>query len=291
MKESIFLIAGFRVNVRLPYGWNVEVLLPSFLPFRCLSEEQGEKLLECTVYGGQNAPDAVSGTLLENTLSDMGNVSLYKEAEGYGISLSMESGRKSLMRADRCFSVVRMYVQEDDHQAGHALSSLLRIAYSQAVLRRNAVSIHASAVFCGGRAFLFLGKSGTGKSTHSTLWIRYIPGTELLNDDNPVIRIVNGRVYAYGTPWSGKKPCYKALAFPVGGIVRLKQAPLNRFSYQKEIDAFAAVLPGCSVIRQDEKLRSCLYDTLVCLAEMVKVGILECRPDREAALICRRALS
>lgn len=232
-----------------------------------------------------------SGELIENTLSDMGYVSLYKEAEGYCVTLSAEQGGTlHVMQADRCFSVVSVFLHEEDKRAGHALSSLLRIAYSQAVLYRDAVSIHASAVFCENQAFLFMGKSGTGKSTHSALWLKYIPGTELLNDDNPTLRIVNGRVYAYGTPWSGKTPCYKPLSYPVGGMVRLKQASVNRFVRQQEVEAFIALFPGCCVIHQDAELRACLYDTLIRMVEQVPVGVLECRPDEEAALLCRNML-
>ena len=149
-----------------------------------------------------------------------------------------------VMQADRCFSVVSVFLHEEDKRAGHALSSLLRIAYSQAVLYWDAVSIHASAVFCENQAFLFMGKSGTGKSTHSALWLKYIPGTELLNDDNPTLRIVNGRVYAYGTPWSGKTPCYKPLSYPVGGMVRLKQAPANRFCSPARGGSFYCTFSG-----------------------------------------------
>ena len=232
-----------------------------------------------------------SGELIENTLSDMGYVSLYKEAEGYCVTLSAEQGGTlHVMQADRRFSTVRVYLHEEDKRAGHALSSLLRIAYSQAVLYRDAVSIHASAVYCENKAFLFMGKSGTGKSTHSSLWMKYIQGTELLNDDNPTLRIVDGKVYAYGTPWSGKTPCYKSLSYPVGGMVRLKQAPANRFVRQQEVEAFIALFPGCCVIHQDAELRACLYDTLIRMVEQVPVGVLECRPDEEAALLCRNML-
>lgn len=294
--EYTFLVAGFTLQINLPQGWNVEALLPSFRAFRCLEEAgEKEKLLVCTVYAAtESAPDVLPETLLDHTVSDMGYVSLYKYSgtEGYCITLSAEQeGRLHVMQADSSFFAVQVYLHENERLAGHALSSLLRIAYSQAVICRGGISIHASAVFCDNRAFLFMGKSGTGKSTHSALWRRYVPGTELLNDDNPTIRLIEGKAYAYGTPWSGKTPCYKPLCFPLGGMVRLKQAPVNRFYRQTEVEAFATILPGCSVIRQDAVLRTCLYDTLVQLAEQVPVGVLECRPDEEAAVMCHRALS
>lgn len=289
--EYYFSVAGFTLKISLPQGWNVDALLPSFRAFHCKNEER-ETLLKCTVYASEGSGLVMpSGQLIENTLSDMGYVSLYKEAEGYCVTLSAEQGSTlHVMQAARDFSVVRVYLCEEDKRAGHALSSLLRIAYSQAVLYRNAVSIHASAVFCEDRAFLFMGKSGTGKSTHAALWLKYIPGTELLNDDNPTLRIVDNKVYAYGTPWSGKTPCYKPLSYPVGGMVRLKQAPANRFFRKKEVEAFIALFPGCSVIHQDAELRACLYDTLIRMVEQVPVGMLECRPDEEAAWLCRKTL-
>lgn len=292
-----FSVAGFTLQISLPQGWNVEALLPSFRAFRCLEEAgEREKLLVCTVYAAtENTVNVLPETLLERTVSDMGYVSLYKyesSVEGYCITLSAEQeGRLHVMQADSSFTAVQVYLHENERLAGHALSSLLRIAYSQAVLCHGGLSIHASAVFNENRAFLFMGKSGTGKSTHAALWRRYIPGTELLNDDNPTIRLIQGKAYAYGTPWSGKTPCYKPLCFLLGGMVRLKQALVNRFYRQTEVEAFATILPGCSVIRQDAVLRSGLYDTLVQLAEQVPVGVLECRPDEEAAVMCHRALS
>lgn len=289
--EYNFSIAGFGVSVSLPAGWHADALLPSFRPFH-KKEVREDSLLNCMVYAFTEKDAAMpSGQLLENTLSDMGYVSLYREAGGYCVTLSAElEGTLHVMRANSDFSTVCVYLHEEDKWAGQALSSLLRIAYSQAVVYRDAVSLHASAVVCGGQAFLFMGKSGTGKSTHSALWLKYIPGTELLNDDNPTLRIVDGKVYAYGTPWSGKTPCYKPLVYPVKGMARLKQAALNRFYQQKEIESFVAILPGCSFIHQDAGLYSRLCDTLIRLAELVPVGILECRPDEEAALLCRKML-
>lgn len=291
-----FSVAGFMLQISLPRDWNVDALLPSFRAFRC-TDEAGERLLTCTVYAAAERPSgALPDTMLESTVSDMGYVSLYKYnergSEGYCVTLSSEQkGRLHVMQADVFFSTVQVYLYDDERLAGHALSSLLRIAYSQAVLCHGGISIHASAVFCGNRAFLFMGRSGTGKSTHAALWRRYVPGTELLNDDNPTIRLIQGKAYAYGTPWSGKTPCYRPLCFLLGGMVRLKQAPVNRFYGQTEVEAFATILPGCSVIRQDAVLRSALYDTLVQLAEQVPVGMLECKPDEEAAVMCHRALT
>ena len=163
---------------------------------------------------------------------------------------------------------------------------MLRIVFSQAIIPHAAVSMHASVVVNDGKAVLFMGKSGTGKSTHTRLWLEHIPGSSLLNDDNPIVRIVGEEVIAYGSPWSGKTHCYKNESAPAAGFVRLKQAPHNRYMPCEDIAAFKALLPGSSVLRQDKTLHSILCGTLIEIAGMTKVGEMECLPDKEAAEIC-----
>lgn len=293
MKEYQFGVAGFRLVLRLPEAWDAGALLPSFRPFRRTVAGGCEMLADCTVEPSDSTRLAEpAGVLLEESSNDLGHIRLYRLADRYVVTVSMHPDSPvHLMEASRDFSRLRIFLSREDRDAGRMLSSLLRIAYSQAVLFHGAVSVHASAVYRRGKAYLFLGKSGTGKSTHSSLWLGHLSGTGLLNDDNPTVRLIGGRAYAWGTPWSGKTPCYKDLYYPVGGMVRLSQSPCNRFCLLEGTDAFAALLPGCSVIRRDAALCGSLYDTLAFLSGMVPVGILECRPDREAALLCESALS
>ena len=78
-------------------------------------------------------------------------------------------------------------------------------------LGHGVVSLHAAAISHRGQGVLFLGESGTGKSTHARLWCRHMAATELLNDDSPFIRLQPaGAPLVYGSPWSGKSPCYRS---------------------------------------------------------------------------------
>ena len=58
------------------------------------------------------------------------------------------------------------------------------ILFNIAALPLGAVAFHSSVIRYRGRGVLFLGESGTGKSTHTRLWREHIPGAELLNDDS-----------------------------------------------------------------------------------------------------------
>ena len=249
----------------MPEASDIEKLLPSFRPFRETENTDGQILFNFSALPDGISQEESPDKLLEETDNDMGHLSLYASSAGYRVDVS-NNGYTHRLQASPDFSSVRASVLWSDKYVGNILSSMIRIA-------------------------LFMGKSGTGKSTHASLWTACIPGAELLNDDNPTVRIVNDRAYAYGTPWSGKTPCYKNASYPIEGMVRLVQAPENRFILKEGIKAFAILYPGCSVISQDIRLRNCLYDTLARLSGMTTVGALECRPDKEAALLCFQNLN
>lgn len=218
----------------------------------------------------------------QNSGSESGNDALANCATANGGAVP----RPGIFIANADFTNITASVAPDSPDCGLVLTSMLRIAFAQAILRRDGISIHASAVAADGKAWLFLGKSGTGKSTHARMWLRNIPGARLLNDDNPAVRLVDGKAVAFGTPWSGKTPCYRNESAPIGGIVRLVQGDADIFTKKDEVAALVALLPSCSVVHSDAALQSRLCDTLARLIELVPVGELKCLPDNESAIIC-----
>ena len=147
-----------------------------------------------------------------------------------------------------------------------------------------AIAIHSSVLVKNERAVLCLGESGTGKSTHTRLWRENIDGTSLLNDDSPIIRLVDGVPTAFGSPWSGKTPCYRNLNYPIAGFIRLSQAPHNKIYRLPVLQAIGALLPSCPpAFAHDEQLQDALCDTLSDMIASVPVFHLECLPDAAAA--------
>ena len=189
--------------------------------------------------------------------------------------------------SDKMFSTSIAYVDWKDKSASLILTSFLMIAFAQSAVLHETFIIHASVVEKDGKGYAFLGKSGTGKSTHSLLWLRYVEGTELLNDDNPAIRIEeDGNVYVYGTPWSGKTPCYKNSRAPLKALVRLEQAPANCFTWKEGADALIALLPSCSSMRWNTLLYTGMCNLLEAVIGKVKVGYLKCLPNENAVRLC-----
>lgn len=168
------------------------------------------------------------------------------------------------------------------------VNSALMMMYTFITTDKLTALFHSSVVSYQGKAYMFLGKSGTGKSTHSQLWLNHIEGTELVNDDNPVVRIIDGEARVYGSPWSGKTPCYRNVDYPIGGIVKLKQAPHNEIRRMKPVEAYVALAMSISGMRWKRQMGDGLHQTENQLTATVPVWHLSCLPDQEAAeLSCK----
>lgn len=95
------------------------------------------------------------------------------------------------------------------------------------LLNFGGVYLHSSAVELDGRAYLFSGPCGMGKSTHTRLWQKTFSGARVFNDDKPALRNIEGKWYAYGTPFCGKDHININVKVPLAGICFLKQADRN----------------------------------------------------------------
>lgn len=151
-------------------------------------------------------------------------------------------------------------------------------------VQHSVAAVHSSVIVCHNEAVMFLGESGTGKSTHTRLWRENIEGATLLNDDSPFVGVQNGRVVAFGSPWSGKTPCYKNESYPIRAIVRLSQAPHNSMRRLRSLLAVGALLPSLPpAFAFDEKLEDAVMNVLSAVIGAVPVYHLECLPNAAAA--------
>ena len=134
---------------------------------------------------------------------------------------------------------------------------------------------------------MFLGHSGTGKSTHARQWLAAFEDAWLLNDDNPILRVLdNGQVRVYGSPWSGKTPCYNNADAQVGAIVKLSQAPENRIQTLRLPQAYAYMLSSASGLKMDSGMSDYLYESIKHIITHIPFYHLECLPNVQAAMVC-----
>lgn len=178
-----------------------------------------------------------------------------------------------------------------------AVNNAAMMVYAFASVGLGTVLMHASVIGYHERAYLFLGISGTGKSTHSSLWLKHIEGAELMNDDNPIVRIYgegSGKalVIAYGSPWSGKTPCYKNVQAPIGAFVQIKQYPENEISRMNVLESFSSLYASISGIKTGRSAMAAhINDSISAILDAVPCFLLKCRPDEEAARVCHGAVT
>ena len=108
------------------------------------------------------------------------------------------------------------------------------------LLHFDGLMLHASAVALDGKAYLFSGPCGVGKSTHTELWQSTLgANVKIFNDDKPALRRLDGRWFAYGTPWCGKNGININMKTPLAGICFLKQSNKNEI---RRLNAKEAIL-------------------------------------------------
>ncbi len=152
--------------------------------------------------------------------------------------------------------------------------------------------LHSSAVIMDGKAYLFSAPCGTGKSTHTSLWIKAFgeDRVQLLNDDKPALRCIDGEWYAYGTPWSGKYDKNVNVKAPVAGICMLQRGKVNKIEPYGGYKAVHALLEQTTRTKTPEFMNKML-ELLDKLIQTVPVWRMECNMELDAARLSHRVMS
>lgn len=110
--------------------------------------------------------------------------------------------------------------------------------FNRFLIAHNGIMLHSSAVVVDGYAYLFSADSGTGKSTHTNLWLdKFEDDAFIINDDKPAIRKIDGEWYVFGTPWCGKNNTNKNAKAKLGAIVFLERSEENWIEEENIQDA------------------------------------------------------
>lgn len=155
-------------------------------------------------------------------------------------------------------------------------------AFYARLLQFSGLLMHASCVEKDGFAYLFSAKSGTGKSTHTALWLKAFEGCRILNDDKPAVRKIDGTFCACGTPFSGKFDISANVQAPIRALVFLERGAENAIKPIPAARAIPLFLSQTLRPPQKEKMAQML-DLLGELLERVPTFLLTCNMDISAA--------
>lgn len=159
------------------------------------------------------------------------NREAHRDGEPHVFACDFEGARVAANRSSIRFSGV---------QHEYALDSLLRMFLSWALLPEQGFLLHAATVMHDGKAYVFFGRSGAGKSTIS----RLSPPGSVLTDEISLLKCVDGEWRAFGTPfWGEFRAEGQNTSAPVAGFFRLMQSSSNRVERLRPAELLKALLP------------------------------------------------
>lgn len=152
-------------------------------------------------------------------------------------------------------------------------------------LEYDCILFHCSAVALDGRGYLFAAPSGTGKSTHARLW-RELPEIKAtsINDDKPLLRLIDGVWFVCGTPWNGKHGLGCNQLVPIQGICFLEQAECNEISMLDSKCAIPLLLNQMLRPKDIERMDR-LLELTADLLNKIPMWRLKCLPEFSSAAL------
>lgn len=156
--------------------------------------------------------------------------------------------------------------------------------------RYDAFLMHASAVAIDGEAYVFAAPSGTGKTTHTRLWLeQFRDRAEVINGDKPIFRFIGDRLYTCGTPWCGKERLGSNVMRPVRAICFLEQSLVNSIRLLTGVEVSHRIFHQLLMPESQEELDQ-LWPLLERLLADMSFYLLQCNRELEAAQLAYQTM-
>ena len=162
---------------------------------------------------------------------------------------------------------------------------------AEGLVKYDALLTHGSTLCMDGQAYVFTAPSGTGKSSHSSLWRKaFGDRVWMVNDDKPLLRIKEDGVAAFGTPWDGKSRLSRNASAPLKAVVWLTRDVVNHIEPMSRAAAFPILMSQCFASKIPATMKRIveLEKTLLNAAEFYKLG---CNLDPEAAIVAYEGMN
>ena len=261
--------------------------LPNFAPFRIDETDETKMFIIHVSEEPIPSHEHLQSVYIDRSDDDMPRIEIYENEQTtvFAVSQYRDSEIVCAIHCTKDMHEAILYTRAPYFR--FAIDNATMLLYAFCATPHKTLLFHSSVTVKDGLAYMFLGYSGTGKSTHSRQWLAAFPQAWLLNDDNPIVRILpDETVRVYGSPWSGKTPCYKAESAPVQALVQLAQAPQNSIEKLRMTHAYPYTLASVSGLKIIPNAMDHLYETIAALLEKTPVYKLECLPNEDAARVC-----
>ncbi|MDO5524432.1 MAG: hypothetical protein Q4G48_10360 [Bacteroidia bacterium] len=285
-------IAGHGVAIETPDADAARRFMPGYEPFLLGRDAIGGACPEPVLHFALGKEIAVPAVPAVDDMENEGIRFRVYVTDGFVFATSEKNGVLHVMKATRDWSKVETDISLAGGPELISFKAFITTAFGMAAAPYKTVKMHASCIEKNGEALLFMGVSGTGKSTHSRLWREFVPGCSLLNDDEPIVRIADdGSVRVYGAPWSGSTPCYRNVSARVAAFVHLHQSSENKLTRLSGLQAISSMMLSAAVFRSNIQHKNRVFDTLSDALNTTPVYRLDCLPNRDAVRLTESLLS
>ena len=155
----------------------------------------------------------------------------------------------------------------------------------------DAFLFHASVIECDGRSYAFAAVSGTGKSTHTALWLKHFGDrARIINGDKPIMRFVDGEIRAYGTPGCGKEGYNINDSSPLAAICFLERGKENTIRKLESDESVLRLFPQV-LLPSDESAIDLLFPLIEKMIDTIPCYCLACTISDEAVTVAYNAMS
>jgi hypothetical protein len=163
-------------------------------------------------------------------------------------------------------------------------------AFAEVLFDRDTLLLHGSAIALDGRGYLFMARSGTGKSTHTRLWRQaFGDRAVMINDDKPFVALTPSGVTIFGSPWSGKHGLDSNIAAPLAGICILERGSEDEIRPIPPAEALP-MLQKQAYCPLDETKKVKFLEIISHFAEKVPLYQMQCTKNQAAALVASAAM-
>ncbi len=280
MKEYFLSMAGMRMVLRTPEAINIS---KGLRPFLC----EPQSALDCCIEVQQSS-----------VLPPMSKNGVWYGLEYYDSNETMRCVFHYITREAAPFAVTQQFANGNiiitvrpEYQSYFSGSSGIfnRIGTESMLLQHNGLLLHASLIQYAGKAIVFSGPSGVGKSTQAEIWKQCFQA-DIINGDRAILRKMDQGWIAAGSPYAGSSGIYRNISAPLAAIVVLKQAKENRLQKLTAMEAFRYIYPELSNHNWEKEFTGKVTDLALELLTTIPTYLLECLPEEGAAFLLKKGL-
>jgi len=154
----------------------------------------------------------------------------------------------------------------------------------------NASVFHGALISLDNEGYLFTGKSGIGKTTHINNWLKEYQNTKIINGDKPILKITDGKLKGYGTPWSGKENLNSNDVVDIKAIIILEQDKTNHIEKLNIKDAYPILLSQTYRANKPEGTKEA-FDFVLNISKLVDIYKLSCNMDQDSARVAYEGMN